>query len=137
MVHKFRNSLMASPVFVNIEDRSREGWSDSIRGHVSWYTLFSGDITPTDTMIAGVAELIPGGILNLHRHSQAEIYFVIEGQGTVTVDGKESIVGPGSAVFIPSDAEHGIKNDFSERLRFFYTFSADCFSDIEYKFQSN
>ena len=125
---------MANAVVTSIEDRKKEGWSDPVRGHVSWYTLFSRDITPTDEMIAGVAELVPGGRLNLHRHVQPEIYFVISGQGIVTIDGQESLVVPGSAVFIPSDAEHGIRNDFEADLKIFYTFPADCFSDIIYRF---
>jgi len=125
---------MAVAVITSIEDRQKDGWSDPVRGHLSWYTLFSRDITQTDGMIAGVAELAPGGRLNLHRHIQPEIYFIIEGQGIVTIDGKESLVGPGSAVFIPSDAEHGIRNEFDHDLRLFYTFPTDCFSDVTYRF---
>ena len=51
---------------------------------------FSPAITPTDGLTAGIAQLEPGGHLALHRHDPAELYFLLEGEAVVTIDGAES-----------------------------------------------
>ncbi|HWK47940.1 MAG TPA: cupin domain-containing protein [Stellaceae bacterium] len=85
-------------------------------------------------MSAGVAEFAPGSGLNPHSHAQSEIYFIIEGTGIMTIDGQETVVTAGSAVFIPGDAEHGIRNDAGSDLRLFYTFPTASFADVIYRF---
>jgi quercetin dioxygenase-like cupin family protein len=110
-----------------------QGWQDQ-RGHAAWTRLFSQGETPTDSMTAGVAELKQGGFLAPHRHPQAEIYYVLEGQGILTVDGVAHSVRAGTAAFIPGGSEHAIRNDGSEPLRFFYVFAVDRIEDVEYKF---
>ena len=80
-------------------------------------------------------ELMPEGEgLKLHRHAQPEIYYVAEGAGAVTIDGVETAVYAGCAVFIPGDAEHGVCNAADTVLRIFYVFPADRFSDVIYRF---
>ncbi|WP_237480082.1 cupin domain-containing protein [Lichenibacterium dinghuense] len=122
-------------IVARAEARPRETFGDPARGDVSWVTLFSGEMTPTQAMSAGLAELKPqGGRLASHRHAEPEIYFVVEGSGVVTVSGVETRVAAGAAVFIPSDAEHGIRNDGDAVLRFFYVFPVDRFPDVVYRF---
>lgn len=53
-------------VIASAADRKRESWEDAARGDVSWFTLFSGDITPTTAMSAGVAEFPPHGGTSRH-----------------------------------------------------------------------
>ena len=80
-------------------------------------------------------ELIPKGEgLKLHRHAQPEIYYVAEGTGALMIGGIETVVSAGSAVFIPGDAEHGIRNVAETVLRIFYVFPADRFSEVIYRF---
>ncbi len=122
------------PLVVRAEDLALDGWDDPVKGRVGWRTVFSGDVTPTEALTAGIAELQAGGWLGLHRHDPAEIYYVLEGQGLVTLEGTEHRVGPGSAVFIPGNAEHGIRNAGSAALRFLYAFPVDAFSEVEYRF---
>jgi mannose-6-phosphate isomerase-like protein (cupin superfamily) len=96
--------IMSRPsqaVITRAEDRPREGWDDPAKGSVAWHTLFSADITPTDALCAGIAILEPGGSNPPHRHAEAEIYLILEGKGVLTIDGRESAVGAGAAVFIP------------------------------------
>lgn len=55
--------------------------------------------TPTDSMFAGVAVYHPlTDPLCAHRHMQAEIYYITEGEGIMTIDGEERKVGKGDAV---------------------------------------
>ncbi len=122
-------------VVVGASQREREGWNDASRGNASWFTLFSGDVTPTTAMSAGIMEIpANGGVLEPHRHAQAEIYFVHEGTGLLTVDGEETTITTGMAAFIPGEAEHGLRNDSAAVLRIFYVFPTDCFADVIYRF---
>lgn len=124
----------ARPHLVRLEDQKLEGWDDPVKGRVAWRTLFSGDATPTEALTVGVAELAPGDWLGLHRHAPAEIYYILEGAGMVSLDGQEHAVAAGCAVFIPGDAEHGIRNSGATALRLLYAFPADSFGEVEYRF---
>jgi len=118
-----------------ITSRAPEKFDGFSRGDLSWNTLFSSSKTPTNSLSAGVAVCPPkSGHLCAHRHEQAEVYYVVEGQGIVTIDGKESEVRKGTAVFIPSNAEHGIKNTGDGDLKWFYAFATDAFEDVVYRF---
>lgn len=120
---------------VACEDRRRESFGDPALGDVSWFTLVSGDLTASRALSAGLMELPPGGAgLAFHRHAQPEIYHVIEGEGVVTVDGDASAVAGGATVYIPGDAEHGLRNAGSGVLKVFYVFPADRFSEVVYRF---
>jgi mannose-6-phosphate isomerase-like protein (cupin superfamily) len=50
-----------------------------------------------------------------HKNSE-EFYFLLEGEGTVEIDGESRPVGPGDAILIPSGAWHQITA--STALRF-------------------
>lgn len=124
----------SKPVITRAEERPREGWDDPVRGRVAWYTLFSQDIAPTDSMSAGVAEVPAGGQLHLHRHAQPELYYILEGTGIMSIDGQERLVTAGAAIFIPGDAEHGIRGEGGSSVRLLYVFPTDKFSDVVYRF---
>lgn len=115
------------------DDREITTWDDH-RGRLAFRTLFSADCTATDGMVTGVAELPEGGYLALHRHVQAETYYMLSGDGVVSLGGIDHRVSPGSSVFIPGSTEHGIRNMGALTLRFFYVLAADAFTDIEYLF---
>ena len=109
-------------------------WSDETRGEVQFRTLIGDGRTPTHSLTAGVTEMKPGDWLGHHRHEPAEVYYVLEGEGTMTLSGEEVAVAAGSAVFIPGSLEHGIRNTGKGPLRFFYTFAVDRLDDVDYHF---
>jgi mannose-6-phosphate isomerase-like protein (cupin superfamily) len=116
----------------------------TLGGTVSWKTLLSRPTTATDTFTVGIATCAPSssvhcpaapaGELNLHRHAQAELYHVISGRGVVTIDGVEHEVEKGSVVYIPGDAEHGMKCVGEEEVRWLYVFAVGGFGEVEYRF---
>lgn len=127
---------MDQPVVTCAAERPVESWTDPTRGLLNWVTLFSSDITPTSGLTAGIATLPPGGgSLTPHRHAPAEIYLILEGTGILTIDGQNSVVEAGSAVFIPGHAAHCLRNDADRDLRLFYVFPRDRFSDVVYRFE--
>lgn len=113
------------------------GPNEPNRGNVTWHTLFSSNITPTNSLSSGIARCTAkGGILKHHKHEQAEMYFIIQGKGIVFIDGKEFKVKKGDSVFIPGNAEHAIKNDDEEvDLEFLYVFPTNNFEDVVYQFK--
>ncbi len=113
-----------------------DGWNDPVKGRIRWRTRFSRPGTPTDGITCRLAELEPGGWLGLHRHAPAEVYYVLAGTGVVTLNGVESPVKAGSAVFIPGMGEHGIRQTGTDLLRFFYGFAVDSFDTVEYLFSA-
>jgi quercetin dioxygenase-like cupin family protein len=122
-----------APLVLAIAEQPEAGWSDR-RGRLTWRRLFGSEGQPTEALTAGVATLAPGGFLALHRHDPPEIYYVLEGTGRMTLDGTEHVVEAGDGIFIPGSAEHGIRNDGTQPLRFFYAFAVDRIETIEYRF---
>jgi mannose-6-phosphate isomerase-like protein (cupin superfamily) len=119
------------------DERPRETWDAPGWKGVSWFTLFSADLSPTSGMSAGLAEIVSGaGGSTLHRHDQPEIYFVVEGVGVLTMDGRDTVVTAGSAVFIPGGVEHQLRNESGSVLKVFYVFPTDRFSEVIYRFSS-
>ena len=80
--------------------------------------------------------MTPGTLLPLHHHAPAETYYVISGQGYVTVDDHEASLSPGASVFIPSNAKHSLRCTGTENLVFLFTFAADRFDEIVYHFDA-
>lgn len=124
---------MTQAVLVDERDHASETWSDPARGSIAWKTLISGDVTASDTLVCGIAIMGAGDTFALHSHAEPELYFGIEGEVTVQVDGTPHRLRPGVALFIPGNAVHGVLRA-DQPVRWFYTFAADAFSDITYSF---
>ncbi|KAK5796646.1 hypothetical protein VI817_005931 [Penicillium citrinum] len=115
-----------------------ESFTTPAHGEITWHTLISSPKTHTTDLSAGIASCPPKtGHLCAHRHKQAEIYHILQGEGEITIDGVVSKVVAGSTVFIPSDAEHGIVNVGLDELRWFYVFPTGSFGDVLYRFSES
>ena len=123
-------------VIRRIEDCETEAWTDPTQGLVEWWTLFSGDRTPTNELTVGIADIPVGAPRPArgHCHRQAELYYFISGRGEVVVDGVSRPVTTGDAVMIPGGVEHVAVNTGDVPLRLLYVVAADSFSDIVYEF---
>lgn len=106
------------------------------RGRTTWHTLVSSSITPSNALSAGIAAAPPGsGFLACHRHEQAELYYILAGEGEVSIDGVKYQVKEGDTVYIPGNAEHGSKNTSeTAKLKYLYVFPTDAFEDVHYRF---
>ena len=126
------------PIVSREVDQEWETWSEEEipqKGLVFWKTLISKGITRSENLTLGIANLPPGGALREHRHTQEEVYLVLEGSGLVRVGDEELIVEAGSAVFVPGDALHSCENTGMSDLRVAYVFPADSFEEVEYVFE--
>jgi quercetin dioxygenase-like cupin family protein len=124
-----------TPFVVALDDQAIEGGFDPVFGDVTWQTLISGDKTASNGLVLGVATFVANGVLHLHRHAPPEFYFCLSGSGVVTMDGQPHHVTPGSAIFIPSNVEHGVRAG-DGGLKFAYGFGENAFSEIEYQFSA-
>ena len=126
------------PIVSREVDQEWETWSEEEipqKGLVYWKTLISKGITRSENLTLGVASLPPGGgALCEHRHTQEEVYLVLEGNGLVRVGDEQVAVEAGSAVFIPGNALHSCENTGASDLRVAYVFPADSFDEVEYVF---
>ncbi|MCA9916511.1 MAG: cupin domain-containing protein [Anaerolineales bacterium] len=104
-------------------------------GRTRWKTLLSADRTPTNAMTVGMTEIEPGHAheIFLHQHAQPEVYYILAGHGTVQISGEEHALQPGSLVFIPGHAPHGLCNTGDEVLRLLYVFAVDSLDQVVYK----
>jgi quercetin dioxygenase-like cupin family protein len=63
------------------------------------------------------AVIDPGASIGLHRHgADEEIYVVVTGTGTMTVDGETRTVAPGDVVINPPHGVHGLVNTGDQPL---------------------
>lgn len=124
---------MMAAVMVDQSDLQAETWADPARGSIAWKTLISGDVTATDTLVCGIAIMAAGDTFALHSHPQPELYFGLEGEVDVMINGSPHRLKPGVALFIPGDAVHGVLAA-RQPVRWFYTFAANAFPDIAYSF---
>jgi len=62
--------------------------------------------------------LYPGSTIGLHPHElDEEIYFVIEGEGTMVVDLEERRLEAGAVCLTPAGHSHALRNDGDKDLR--------------------
>ena len=97
------------PIVSREVDQEWETWDEEDipqKGLVCWKTIISKGVTRSEGLTLSVANLPPGGALREHRHTQEEVYLVLEGSGLVKAGGEATTVEAGSAVFIPGDALH-------------------------------
>ena len=128
---------MSEPTIIHSENMTWEAWEDThleTRGRVFWKTLFSCGLTDTDSLTTGIAVVHPGDALHPHSHTPSEIYFVMQGEGVVTLGDAEHIARAGDAVFIPGDTRHGIANKSESDVIFLYAFARDSFDTVVYRF---
>ena len=54
-----------------------------------------------------------------HRHVHEELFLLIKGSIAVTIEGKTTVIGPGSAAFVQSNELHGVRNPGPEGAQYF------------------
>ncbi|MEX0862345.1 cupin domain-containing protein [Nitrosopumilus sp.] len=62
--------------------------------------------------------LNPGRKSKLHKMKSSEIYYILEGHGEITIDGKRHQLEKDDSVYVPVNSNQFIKNSGSEDLQF-------------------
>ena len=59
----------------------------------------------------------PGSVIGYHQHgSNEEMYIVLEGEGLMTIDGEEVVVGKGDMILNPVGGRHGLVNNSANNI---------------------
>jgi mannose-6-phosphate isomerase-like protein (cupin superfamily) len=83
-------------------------------GQTIGYAFFT--TTPGLRLVFRKRALKPGSGIGYHVQTEDEIYYVLSGRGVMTVDGKTTDVGPGTAVLTRAGSSHGLKQRGGEDL---------------------
>jgi mannose-6-phosphate isomerase-like protein (cupin superfamily) len=83
-------------------------------GDTIGYSFFAK--TPNLKLIFRKRALHPGSGIGLHTQTEDEIYYVLSGRGTMTLDGRSVDVTPGTAVLTRTGSSHSLKQVGSEDL---------------------
>ncbi|MBO8137558.1 MAG: cupin domain-containing protein [Desulfotomaculum sp.] len=67
----------------------------------------------------------PGGEILPHTHDVTEVFYFIEGAGSVLVNGERKECRAGTVVVAPAGIEHGVKNETREVVYLLANFEAD------------
>ena len=54
-------------------------------------------------------EVPGGGLVDPHSHPTHEFYYVMNGKGTMTIDGEDREISQGDLVYIPPDKVHSLR----------------------------
>lgn len=75
------------------------------------------DIAKSDRLLSKLICYDMGQSTPVHSHkSQDEIFYVVEGFGTILLNEKEVKLEPTCCLFVPAGTKHGIKADQDSRL---------------------
>jgi mannose-6-phosphate isomerase-like protein (cupin superfamily) len=84
-----------------------------------FHTYFYGDTNESNNVITGVAIIEPNNEIHpAHQHEGEEFLMILEGQGTWSLDGKESPAKQGDMLYVAAGVMHGIFNSGSKPLKF-------------------
>lgn len=83
-------------------------------GQSTAYSFFAH--APKLGMVFRKRALHPGAAIGYHRQNQDEIYYVLSGTGALTLNGVESMVGPGTAILTRTGSSHGLRQRGFEDL---------------------
>jgi len=88
------------------------------RDNITSYLLVSAKTCGAENLVITIVEMEPGGFQHLHSHKPEQMYYILEGQGLMNVDGEERSVQAGDCIFFPPAAVHGLKNTGEGKLRY-------------------
>lgn len=74
-------------------------------------------LVDTPSLFCDAYCLEPGQGQAGHRHAVGDkLYFVLEGNGRIRIDGEEHVVAPGDLACAPAGSDHGVENPGPGRL---------------------
>lgn len=114
-------------MFVLNKNNSRRAEAAGLK---TWL-LVSQTSTRNQGISTSLTELEVHGQQEIHSHAREQCYYIIEGQGLMTVGTEKQVVHLGDCIFIPSDTPHGIENIGMSKL-IYLTASSPVFS-IDYE----
>jgi quercetin dioxygenase-like cupin family protein len=76
-----------------------------------------------DNFVMGYVEIEPNGSVPMHSHEQEEVYFIVQGEGTIQINNETETIQEGSAVYIPSFTKHELINTSNVKMIMMFVYS--------------
>lgn len=71
----------------------------------------------------GYVQVEPQGSVPKHEHHQEEVYYIVEGSGTIELGEEISTITAGTAVYIPPNTPHELVNTGAEKMVMMFVYS--------------
>ena len=94
--------------------RANEPGPHSGGGQTTAYSFFKK--APGLTLVFRKRAMKPGSAIGYHLQTEDEIYYILSGKGSMTIDNKTFDVGPGDAILTRPGSSHGLKQVGNEDL---------------------
>lgn len=102
--------------YYNAEKQWQEA-SHGGKGPVDLYEIWGRQNFQSDIDFIDRVVVPPDSSIGYHRHgSNEEMYILLEGEGLMTIDGKEVIVRKGDMILNSAGGQHGLVNNSSEDI---------------------
>ena len=84
-----------------------------------------GDNAPitAEGFCMGQVTIFPGGQVPAHHHEQEEVYYVLDGQGEIEIDGEVQPIRQGEAVYVEPGRMHNLRNPGKQDMTFIFVYS--------------
>jgi quercetin dioxygenase-like cupin family protein len=107
------NQKLAGAAMALVQQMSRLPWKE-YPGHFGG-ALSKGLVTAENSATRHfdfrISRYAPAAYVEKHVHKvQEQIYYVLEGEGVLTLDDKEHLMRPHEYVFVPPGVQHGFTN---------------------------
>ena len=125
-----RQPLAGATYAQGIVRQPDEGETYFVREHTPITIKISKRTDGIDSASMCTEEIIPGGIIPVHKHLHTdELFYFSRGGGLFIIDDKEIPVTAGSSAFVPRGTWHGFRNNTSETAVFSFSYSPAGFED--------
>lgn len=112
---------MATSVRKHVTEMKREDLPNCHdgAGTLDWTVVIDGGELPGRRLrFMHDDRMPPGASVGVHTHQDdEEYYYIIEGHGTMTLDGERFEVGPGDITGVFPGGSHGLENTGNDELR--------------------
>lgn len=102
---------------MEVFDRGNSKSTGKLEVLTSWM-LISPQNSKAQNLSLQVSEVPIGSEQPLHNHGPEQCYYIIRGKGLMIIEDEAREVGAGSAVYVPPDRRHGIRNTGDEVLEY-------------------
>lgn len=87
-------------------------------GKIAFCRPFEDKDAETDLSFVDYVELPPGASIGVHTHGDnEEVYFIVDGTGTMHTNGEDARVSSGDLIFNRRGWTHGLRNDSAAPLK--------------------
>ncbi|KYZ76959.1 hypothetical protein AXX12_02105 [Anaerosporomusa subterranea] len=82
-----------------------------------------GSAVEAERFVMGHVTIEPGGGIPNHEHAQEEVYYILEGCATLTIDGEIAKLPAGTAVHLPPQSLHELNNQTQEPITILFVYA--------------